>query len=226
MTYGRYNGRGFILGRYMQGIVQAEKLYCERDDRVLFEQLSFSVDRGEILHIKGPNGAGKTTLLRRLVGLSWVVNGDVQWHPSFSSDGTQPDGDRFWYLAHRPAVTLQLTPLENLAFSVALHNVTIDEDDLWSALETVGLRGYEDVPSGSLSAGQQRRVALSKLYLDLPKVQLWVLDEPFTALDVHAVAQLEQRVEAFAEAGGSVIMTSHHGLKHTAVRELNIGATS
>ncbi|EAR08502.1 heme exporter protein CcmA [Reinekea sp. MED297] len=223
MTFGRYNGRGFILGRYMQGIVQADKLYCERDDRVLFEQLSFAVESGEILHIKGPNGAGKTTLLRRIVGLSWVVDGTITWGADFSADGQQPDGQRFWYLAHRPAVTLQLTPLENLAFSVALHNADVDESLLWQALDTVGLRGYEDVPSGSLSAGQQRRVALSKLYLDLPDVRLWVLDEPFTALDVSAVAQLEKRIEAFADTGGSVIMTSHHGLNHTAVRELQIG---
>lgn len=209
----------------MQVLLKAEKLYCERDDRVLFEQLSFTAGTGEILHIKGPNGAGKTTLLRRLVGLSWVVEGELEWDAMLSPDSQRLDGQNFWYLAHRPAVTLQLTPLENLAFAVALHNVDADESILWAALDTVGLRGYEDVPSGSLSAGQQRRVALARLYLDLPDVRLWVLDEPFTALDVHAVAQLENRIEQFAEQGGTVIMTSHHGLNHTAVRELHIGAS-
>jgi heme exporter protein A len=208
----------------MTVLLRANDLYCERDERVLFNQFSFSVNSGEILHVKGPNGAGKTTLLRRVVGLSWVVEGKLDWHESYSENGDKLDGHGFWYLAHRPAVTMQLTPLENLAFAVSLHNEIIDEPLLWKALETVGLRGYEDVPASSLSAGQQRRVALARLYLDIPSIKLWILDEPFTALDVHAVKQLEQRIETFADNGGTVMMTSHHGLTHTAVRELHIGA--
>lgn len=208
----------------MTELVRASQLFCERDERVLFNGLSFSVKAGEILHIKGPNGAGKTTLLRRLVGLSWIVEGQVHWHESLSEQGEKLDGHGFWYLAHRPAVTLQQTALENLAFFVGLHNIALSQDQLWDALTTVGLRGYEDVPAASLSAGQQRRIALARLYLDIPTIKLWLLDEPFTALDVNAVKQLEQRIESFAEAGGTVIMTSHHGLHHTAVRELNIGA--
>jgi heme exporter protein A len=208
----------------MTELLKADALFCERDERVLFSDLSFSVHSGEILHVKGPNGAGKTTLLRRLVGLSWVVEGDLAWHESLSEAGDKLDGHGFWYLAHRPAVTLQQTPVENLAFAVALHNEPVITKQLWKALDVVGLRGYEDVPCGSLSAGQQRRVALARLYLDIPSIRLWVLDEPFTALDVHAVEQLEKRVETFAEQGGTVIMTSHHGLTHTAVRVLQIGA--
>ncbi len=208
----------------MTELLRAENLYCERDERVLFNHLDFSLQAGEILHVKGPNGAGKTTLLRRLVGLSWVVEGQLQWHDSLSEQGEKLDGHGFWYLAHRPAVTLQQTPLENLAFAVALHNQNLPTEALWQALDTVGLRGYEDVPAGSLSAGQQRRVSLARLYLDMPSIKLWLLDEPFTALDVNAVRQLERRIEAFAESGGTVVMTSHHGLTHTAVRELLIGA--
>ena len=208
----------------MTELLRARGLFCERDERILFNDLAFSVNEGEILHIKGPNGAGKTTLLRRLVGLSWVVEGDLKWHTSLSERGETLDGHGFWYLAHRPAVTLQQTALENLAFAVAMQNIEPIEDQLWKALEIVGLRGYEDVPAASLSAGQQRRVALARLYIDLPGMKLWLLDEPFTALDVNAVKQLEKRVETFAEAGGTVMMTSHHGLTHTAVRELQIGA--
>jgi len=217
----------------MPELLKATDLFCERDERILFSNLSFAVDQGEILHIQGGNGAGKTTLLRRLVGLSWVVDGKVTWHAPVSDgdspDGDSPDGDSldgnsFWYLAHRPAVTLMQTPLENLAFALALHNQVLSPEALWQALATVGLRGYEDVPAHSLSAGQQRRVSLARLYLELPAVRLWLLDEPFTALDVNGVAQLEQRIERFAEQGGTVIMTSHHGLRHTAVRHLLIGA--
>ena len=207
----------------MPELLKAADLFCERDERILFADLSFAVDQGEILHIQGANGAGKTTLLRRLVGLSWVVEGNVTWHAPVA-DGDALDGNRFWYLAHRPAVTLLQTPLENLAFAMALHNQVLAPEALWQALSTVGLRGYEDVPAHSLSAGQQRRVSLARLYLDLPEVRLWLLDEPFTALDASAVNQLEQRIVSFAEQGGTVIMTSHHGLLHAAVRPLHIGA--
>jgi heme exporter protein A len=209
----------------MTELLRAAGLFCERDERILFNDLSFSVNEGEILHIKGPNGAGKTTLLRRLVGLSWVVEGDLNWHSSLSERGDALDGHGFWYLAHRPAVTLQQTALENLAFAVAMQNIEPVEEQLWKALDIVGLRGYEDVPAASLSAGQQRRVALARLYIDLPGMKLWILDEPFTALDVNAVQQLEKRVETFAESGGTVMMTSHHGLTHTALRTLQIGAS-
>lgn len=209
----------------MSPLLEATGLSCERDDRLLFNQLSFTVNSGEILHVKGPNGAGKTTLLRRLIGLSWVVEGDLQWYPPVLEEGGNTLAtERVWYLAHRPAVTLLQTPLENLSFNLALHNYIASIDELEQALNTVGLRGYEDVPAHSLSAGQQRRVALAKLYTDVPEIKLWILDEPFTALDVNAVAQLEKRIEAFAESGGTVIMTSHHGLKHTSVRTLDLGA--
>ncbi len=223
-----YNAPTFILDGFMPELLTATGLFCERDERILFENLSFAVDQGEILHIQGGNGAGKTTLLRRLVGLSWVVDGKVTWRAPVS-DGDSPEGDSldgnsFWYLAHRPAVTLMQTPLENLAFAGALHNQVVSSQALWQALATVGLSGYEDVPAHSLSAGQQRRVSLARLYLDMPAVRLWLLDEPFTALDVNGVAQLEQHIERFAEQGGTVIMTSHHGLRHTAVRHLLIGA--
>ena len=207
----------------MGPLLSAKQLFCERDDRVLFENLAFTVNEGDILHIKGPNGSGKTTLLRRLVGLSAVVEGQLVWRSELSQHNGRLSADLCWYLAHRPAVTMLQTPLENLAFSLALHNVVPEQSVLWQALDTVGLRGYEDVPASSLSAGQQRRVALAKLYVDVPSIQLWVLDEPFTALDVSAVSQLEARIEQFAESGGTVIMTSHHGLSHTAVKILDLG---
>ena len=210
----------------MSRLLTASNLFCERDERVLFDGLSFSVSSGEIVHIKGPNGAGKTTLMRRLAGLSWIVQGELQWSSTVSDDQRRLDGHRFWYLAHRPAVTLVQTPLENLRFAAALQNIIVAEAQLWQVLSEVGLRGYEDVLAASLSAGQQRRVALARLYLDLPDVRLWLLDEPFTALDVDAVAQLETRIKQFAEAGGTVLMTSHHGLHHTAVRELAIGCAA
>lgn len=210
----------------MTELLKASELHCERDDRLLFTDLSFSVHQGDVLHIKGPNGSGKTTLLRRLVGLSWVVQGELHWHDAVSEQTDRLDGSGFWYLAHRPAVTLQQTPLENLAFAMALAGQTAPEEYLWQALDVVGLRGYEDVPAFSLSAGQQRRVSLARLFVPSLAMQLWILDEPFTALDVDAVNQLEARISQFCNEGGTVIMTSHHGLQNTKVKTLTLGSFS
>lgn len=209
----------------MSVVLTADRLYCDRDERVLFESLSFDLNRGEILHLKGPNGAGKTTLLRRLVGLSQVVEGGVHWFPEDAGTSSEPN-EKIWYIAHRPAVTLLQSPLENLRYGLALHGHEVPEDTLWQALETVGLRGYEDIPSHQLSAGQQRRVALARLFVPVPTVRAWVLDEPLTALDVQAVDLLKARIRAFAEEGGCVIMTSHHGIEGDQVRSLTLGVPS
>jgi heme exporter protein A len=207
----------------MTRVLSAVGLDCERDDRHLFRQLSFEAASGDILHLTGPNGSGKTTLLRRLVGISSVVEGEVLWFPE-SPEATAEPCEKIWYIAHRPAVTLLQSPLENVAYALALHGINLPESLIWDALDTVGLRGYEDVPSHQLSAGQQRRVALARLYLPFDLVRAWVLDEPLTALDVEAVDKLKARILAFAGAGGSVILTSHHGLDSHTVRTLDLGA--
>ena len=206
----------------MAVVLSAERLRCVRDHRCLFSNLSFQVSRGEILHLKGPNGAGKTTLLRGLVGLTTLVEGRIHWFPQDSSDDEKPN-EKIWYIAHRPAVTLLQSPLENLRYSLTLHGIALPEAELWQALATVGLIGYEDVPSHQLSAGQQRRVGLARLFLPVEdQISIWVLDEPLTALDVSAVHQLKERILTFAGRGGAVIMTSHHGIDSDAVRSLDL----
>lgn len=208
----------------MTVVLTAEQLRCERDHRCLFSRLSFHVTSGEILHVKGPNGAGKTTLLRGLVGLTTIVEGRMQWFPEAAGEGEYPN-EKIWYIAHRPAVTLLQSPLENLRYSLILQGIALKEEALWEALSTVGLRGYEDIPSHQLSAGQQRRVGLARLFLPLDDhIRVWVLDEPLTALDVSAVDQLKRRIKAFADQGGAVIMTSHHGIDSAAVRSLELEA--
>lgn len=206
----------------MSVVLAVDNLYCERDDRLLFEGLSFQLAPGEILHVQGPNGSGKTTLLRRLVGLSWVVSGQVRWFPDAADSAALPN-EKIWYIAHRPAVTLLQSPLENLRYGLTLHGAAVEEQQLWQALSRVGLQGYEDLPSHHLSAGQQRRVALARLFLPLPRVRAWILDEPLTALDVQAVTLLKSRIQAFAAAGGSVVMTSHHGIEGDSVRGIELG---
>lgn len=203
----------------MTPVLTAQALRCERDDRLLFDQLSFDLMPGDILHLAGPNGSGKTTLLRALVGLGHSVEGVIRWF-----DDPAKSNEKIWYIGHRPGVTLLQSPLENLRYGLALRGLEPNEDDLWQALERVGLRGYEDVPSRQLSAGQQRRVALARLFLDTPSVTVWVLDEPLTALDDAAVGLLKNRIQTFASTGGAVLMTSHHGLAGEGVRTLMLGS--
>jgi len=201
-------------------LLEAKDLFCERDERVLFEQLSFSVSAGEILQVEGRNGSGKTTLLRILAGLSSHFEGDLYWQGQ--SMGSVADEFRaaMLYFGHKPAVKAQLTPEENLDWYASLHP-TLDRVRIFEALERVGLRGYEDVPCSSLSAGQHRRVSLARLYMSI--APLWILDEPFTAIDKKGVAAKEALISRHAEAGGTVILTTHHDLNLSGnFRKLNL----
>mgnify|MGYP003700532217 FL=1 len=173
------------------------QLGCERDHRMLFEYLDFSARNGEIWQVTGANGAGKTTLLRILVGLHGFYQGRVEW--------SAPLSPSLLYLGHQPGVREELTARENLEYSRALSGQTGDPD---AALAALDLYGFEDVPAGRLSAGQQRRIALARLWLDGKDV--WILDEPFTAIDQQGVAALDQRLRQAAAQGVLVIYTSHH----------------
>lgn len=213
-----------ILAQYMPSISESaplltvSELSLERGGRVLFEGLSFSVSAGEIVQITGKNGAGKTSLLRVLAGLSrFGFSGQLQCqgqpllrHPLY--------GQIRLYLGHLSAVKGVLTPRENLRWHSSGQG-RYNQRQIDDALDTVGLFGYEDVPCHSLSAGQQRRVNLARLYLT--KCPLWLLDEPFTAIDAAGVAALEQHIAAHAGAGGAVLLTSHQPLSDK-VRQIDL----
>lgn len=202
--------------------LQGQGLYCERDDRVLFENLDVAIGNGELWQISGPNGAGKTTLLRLLAGLNHDFSGDVLWQQQSLSAVYSEYAQQRLYMGHLSAVKKALTPLENLRWLTSSWSVS--EDALWDALEQVSLAGYEYTVCHQLSAGQQRRVALARLCVT--PAPLWILDEPFTALDVHGVAWLEAQLQQHVERGGSVLITSHHALQGIAsLRQLSLGAT-
>ncbi|RDE22441.1 cytochrome c biogenesis heme-transporting ATPase CcmA [Motiliproteus coralliicola] len=190
-------------------LLEVQDLFCERDERVLFEGLNFSLEAGEIIQVEGPNGSGKTTLLRILSGLSQAFEGDILWQGEPIDEVRDDFLSDLLYFGHLPGVKAILTPEENLRWYCALHPHTRTEG-ITEALANVGLYGYEDVPCHSLSAGQNRRVSLARLYLsDAP---LWVLDEPFTAIDKRGVARKEALIAEHAANGGSVILTTHHEL--------------
>ncbi|GHE20903.1 cytochrome c biogenesis heme-transporting ATPase CcmA [Halomonas urumqiensis] len=190
--------------------LQARKLACERDDRWLFEDLDLDIGGGEVVRVEGPNGSGKTTLLKILSGQLADYHGELLWNGEPMRDVRQVFLEGLLYLGHAPGVKVTLTPLENLRWYQALGGGAGGEQACLAALDEFGLAGFEDVPAGQLSAGQQRRVALSRLALS-PR-PLWVLDEPFTAIDRDGVAALEARLIAHARQGGCVLVTTHHEL--------------
>lgn len=198
-------------------LLQANQLNCERDDRTLFADLSFELRCGELVRITGPNGSGKSTLIRILVGLSAGFEGEVSFKGQPMQRARASFYDALLYLGHQVGVKASLSPEENLS---SIEPET-SQQAIYDALEKVGLKGFEDVPSQSLSAGQQRRVALARLYLQSKPI--WILDEPFTAIDQSGVEQLEQLLIEHSHKGGLVILTTHHQLS-VPHKEITLGA--
>jgi heme exporter protein A len=203
-------------------LLRAESLYCERDDRVLFSDLNFSVGTSDLLQVKGSNGSGKTTLLRILCGLNSSYEGALYWEGLPVEDNRELFLSSLLYIGHRNAVNKILSPRENLRWRCALHT-HVEDAAIEQALAQVSLAGYEDSPCHNLSAGQQQRVSLASLLIS--PARLWVLDEPFTTLDVKGVAVLESLLAGHVSTGGSVIVTTHHPLKVPCeLRQLDLDA--
>lgn len=205
-------------------MLEAVQLSCVRDERSLFSQLSFNITAGEIVQVEGQNGAGKTTLLRIMAGLAQPESGEVRWQGEPVRKARDTFHRQMLFLGHQPGVKSLLTPFENLAFYQSALGKP-DHPTIWQALEQVGLLGYEEVPVAQLSAGQQRRVALARLWLS--QATLWVLDEPLTAIDRQGVAALVALFEQQAARGGMVLLTTHQDLPgvRQAVRSIRLTQT-
>lgn len=202
--------------------LRVQGLACQRRDRWIFRDLGFSLSPGEILQVEGSNGAGKTTLLKMLVGLAVPHHGEIRWcGECLPQAGPRLHADMA-YLGHPNGIKLLLSPLENLRWSLGLAGVRAEEDRLVGQLVDLSLGHALDQPCATLSAGQRRRVALARVFLS--RRRLWVLDEPFTALDRETLPRMEACLRAHAAAGGMIAFTAHqaHDLG-PAHRRLRIG---
>lgn len=186
-------------------LLQVESLGIRRSERWLFRQLSFTLSAGELVQVTGPNGAGKTSLLRSLCGLLPHAEGSIDWLES-NEIPCLP-----LFLGHLPAVKPELTVFENLKHH-PLGGRFLNEAEIEEAIDTVLLTDYFDTPARHLSAGQNRRVGLARLLLS--QSPCWILDEPFTSLDLDGCLWLEALMLKFIEKGGAILMTTHQAM-HT-----------
>ena len=192
-------------------------LSCQRGYKLLFENLSFELNSGEVLKVSGPNGSGKTSLMKILAGLSSFETGSIDY------DDTKINSERynldFLYLGHLAAISPELSCLENLKYTMRLGNDNLDLD-FSDALKKVGLKKFENELVGKLSAGQKKRIALSLLFITQSKV--WLLDEPFSALDSKAIKIIETRVEDHCNSGGICILTTHQECNIKNMKEISL----
>lgn len=192
-------------------------LSCQKGYKLLFENLSFELNSGEVLKVSGPNGSGKTSLMKILAGLSSFETGSIDY------DDTKINSERynldFLYLGHLAALSPELSCLENLKYTMRLGNDSLDLD-FSDALKKVGLEKFENELVGKLSAGQKKRIALSLLFITQSKV--WLLDEPFSALDSRAIKIIETRVEDHCNSGGICILTTHQECNIKNMKEISL----
>ncbi len=205
-------------------MLEAVHLDCVRGERRLFRALSFQVEGGELLYLQGRNGSGKTSLLRMLCGLLPPAAGEIRWRGATIGKLGEDFRRELFFLGHHNAIKEELTPLENLRASARLAEEPLDDEAATDALSTLGLAGREDLPCRYLSQGQKRRVALARLVGE--RRALWLLDEPFVALDTAAVELVAGLIGAHLQRGGLVVLTTHQPVDIAAgtVRQLVLGA--
>lgn len=196
--------------------LEASAIACERGQRMLFEGLSFALAPGEALLVRGPNGAGKTSLLRQLAGLLPLAAGTLS---APGADDDTPLSELCHYVGHLNAAKSALTVEENLAFWVDfLGDGAVDLD---GALGSFGLEDLANLPAGLLSAGQKRKLALSRLFA--ASRPIWLLDEPSVSLDTAAVKHLDAAIRAHLKGGGIAVVSTHVQLKTKFAHQLTLG---
>jgi heme exporter protein A len=205
-------------------MLEAHGIACVRGNRRLFAGLSFRLDRGRALRVLGENGAGKTSLLRIVAGLSGAESGGLRWNGTPIATLGEDYRREIAYLGHANALKDDLSALENLDHALALAGIGAGRDAMRGELDRMGLGRAMHLPAKLLSQGQKRRAALARLAFCAERV-LWILDEPFAALDVAAAAGLAQALAAHLGRGGMLLFTTHQevDLPGAAVEGLGLG---
>lgn len=193
------------------------KLGCIKGGRQLFKDVDCSLHAGHWLYVAGANGVGKTSLLRMLCGLAPIEAGDILWNQQSIQSQRETYRQDLCYLGHLNALQESMSVQENLLFTSALGGVAVDQPHMLDVLARFGLRGRSQQLVRHLSQGQKRRVALSRLVLS--QARLWVLDEPYVAMDEGGIRMLAELISSHLDGGGLVVLTSHQKVavgKHTA----------
>jgi len=202
-------------------MLDAVNLSCERGDRELFAGLEFAVAPGSLLRVAGPNGTGKTSLLRMLCGLLEPAAGEVRWH----GENIREQREEYWknliYVGHLNGVKDDLTVIENVKVAQAVAGREVEHEAIRGALEAVGLAPYEHTLARRLSQGQRRRVALARLFATTT-ASLWILDEPFIALDQRGVTSLSARIASHVANGNMVVLVTHQDVAIDVPRQQHI----
>lgn len=203
-------------------LLEGRGLELWRGEHRLFTRVSFELRAGELLHIVGPNGCGKTSLLRVLCGLTLPETGEVYWSGKKLARNRANFHAGMCYLGHRESLKADLTAEENLVFQLGLR-AWLTTAEIEAALDKVGLSKRRDVPARSLSAGQKRRVSLARALASGAK--LWILDEPYTNLDVAGRELVDTMMSEHLARGGLVLLVAHqaHGVTGGVKRLLELG---
>ena len=201
--------------------LETHDLACERDWRMLFERLDLRLGHGEMLQVAGPNGSGKTSLLRLLCGLMQPTAGEVRLKGVALAGQRGELARELLWIGHAAGIKGLLSPEENLAWLCALHQPA-SRDAIWQALEAVGLRGFEDVPCHTLSAGQQRRVAWRACTSTRRRCGSSTNPSPPST---SRAWRNEEHLAQHCDAGGLVVFTTHHSMARVPAgyRELDLG---
>jgi len=192
----------------LTGLLSGAELSLFRGDRCLFERLEFALNPGELLLVEGANGSGKTSLLRAVAGLLEFETGRIMWNGKDVVEERQSFHAELAWMAHKIGLKNDLTLLDNLRFETGLRST--DWSRLDSVLQRLSLSGLTQLPLRALSAGQQRRVTMARMLLT--DARLWLMDEPFTNLDVAGRDLLTDIVAEHLANNGLAVIASHQGI--------------